>query len=115
MSITKEELAHAKKQDELNKQSPDFKEYPKMVYNAKGEARTVNSPEQEKSVKGFDKTTPPVTGEDPDVYIEPEYEPEDDIEALREQAKSLGIEFDNRLGAEKLKKLIDAKRAEQEQ
>jgi hypothetical protein len=115
MSITKEELAHAKKQDQLNSQSPDFQEYPKVVYNKDGQARTVNSAEQEKSAKGFTLSAPPVTGEDPDAYVEPAEEQEDDIEALREQAKSLDIEFDNRIGATKLKALIDAKRAEQEQ
>lgn len=115
MSLSKEELAHAKKQDALNSQSPDFKEYPKIVYNSKGESRTVSSKEQESNLKGFNLSTPPVTGQDPDAYVEPEEPAEDDIDALREQAKSLEIEFDPRLGAEKLKKLIDAKRAEQEQ
>lgn len=115
MSITKDELAHAKKQDQLNAQSPDFKEYPKVVYNSKGETRTVQSAEQAKSLKGFDLDAPPVTGADPDAYVPEVDEPEEDIEALREQAKSLEIEFDKRTGLAKLKELIDAKRAEQEQ
>jgi len=115
MALDKEVLAHAKKQDELNKQSPSFQEYPKVLYGANDETRQVNSADEEKALKGKWTTSPKVTGalpEDAEAY---EQEQDEDIEALKEQAKALGIEFHHNIGVEKLKKLIDDKRIETEQ